>query len=349
MQQLSPFRFLLFSFLLITACSRQQQPDAPNSTNAPASLSPLTPAADKDPYFVETQELASPYGPKSITRNVLQSQSGDIWLTTWQGILRYDGQTFTNLTNQEGLRRFHAFASLEDQQGNLWFTTIGAGVYRYDGKTFTNFSTSHGIPNDRVTFINEDRSGNIWLGTESGASRFDGKTFRNFTTKDGLLNNDVNTIIEDKGGKFWIGTRGHASYYDGKTFTAIKTEDGKPFGNVRSILEDSKGNIWLGGNDGLWKYDGSAFTQFTTSFTGYIYEDSRGDIWTSTAGNNSDNWILYRYNAQAQLSPVVSPTPIEPEVGMLFGITEDKQHNIWFGTLNGVGRYDGKDFEYFRE
>jgi ligand-binding sensor domain-containing protein len=33
---------------------------------------------------------------------------------------------------------------------------------------------------------------------------------------------------------------------------------------------------------------------------------------------------------------------------MFFGITEDADGGIWLGSLNGVGRYDGKDFDWFR-
>jgi ligand-binding sensor domain-containing protein len=33
----------------------------------------------------------------------------------------------------------------------------------------------------------------------------------------------------------------------------------------------------------------------------------------------------------------------------VFGITDDKNGNIWVGTMQGVVRYDGETFQYFRE
>ncbi|MCB0588537.1 MAG: hypothetical protein KDD06_24810 [Phaeodactylibacter sp.] len=348
-----PFGFLplflfLFSFAYLNSCNGQKGTGlSKGNINQPKQSEFKLP--DNDPYFVESKAITSSYGPSSITRNIMQDVKGNLWFATWEGIIRYDGNTFTNFTNKEGLRRFHAFAALEDSKGNLWFGTVGAGVYRYDGKSFTNFTTKEGLTNDRATYIYEDKTGNIWFGTEGGASRYDGRSFRNFTTKEGLADNDVNAIIQDKAGKFWFGARGHACLYDGKTFTEVTNGIGVPFENVRSIIEDKQGNIWLGGNDGLWRFDGSSFTNFTTDFVGYIYEDSKGNIWTSTEGADTHNWVLSRYDELSLSYGKATPTQIQPQAGMLFGILEDTNGNIWFGALNGVCRYDGKSFNYFKD
>lgn len=363
----TPLFFALFSLALFTACNGQKKPDPPKGNAgqpAPSDLSLI----DHDPYFVETTAVTSSRGPASITRNMIQDSKGKIWLAAWEGIIRYDPALgeFTNLTNQQGLRRFHAFAVLEDSKGNLWFGTIGAGVYRYDpsaslrpgGESFTNFTTKDGLANDRVTCVYEDKAGNIWFGTEGGASRYDGKSFRNFTTNEGLPNQDVNVIIEDRNGKYWIGARGEACTYDpsaslsagGKTFTKLTNEAGAPFVNVRSIIEDRRGNIWLGGNGGLWRYDpsaslkpdGKSFTNFTQNFIGYIYEDREGNIWTSSEDGSNRAWVLSRYDASSLSGDQATPTRIRSEEGMYFGIMEDVQGGIWFGNLNGVCRYDGR-------
>lgn len=354
MKRLSNYKsilFFLFLFGLTPSCNGQKKAELPKEHISQTKQSSID-LSDHDPYFKETETISSPYGPTSITRNIIQDKNGNIWLATWEGILRYDGKTFTNFTNKMGLRRFHAFAVLEDSKSNLWFGTIGAGVYRYDGKAFTNFTTKDGLPNDRVTYIYEDKSGNIWFGTEGGASCYNGTNFRNFTTNEGLLYNDVNSIIEDKNGTFWFGTRGYTSVYDGKTFTEFTTKDGTSFGNVRSIIEDSNGVIWLGGKNGLWSYDpdkGGAFTNFTTNFVGYIYEDRKGNIWTSSEGYYSGNWALSRYDKLYIPNLETKATEIKAELGMFFGILEDDEGGIWLGTLEGVCRYDGTSFNYFRD
>jgi len=51
-----------------------------------------------DPYFFESKDIVSAYGLRNTTRNLLQDQSGDMWLASWEGIIRYDGKSFTNFT-----------------------------------------------------------------------------------------------------------------------------------------------------------------------------------------------------------------------------------------------------------
>lgn len=305
---------------------------------------------DVDPYFHETTTVTSPTGPSSITRNILQDKAGNIWLTTWEGIIRYDGKEFTNLTNKEGLRRFHVFSVFQDREGVLWFGTIGAGVYRFDGKTFTNLTTTDGLANNRVVCIYEDKAGNIWFCTEGGLSRYDGTTFVNFTTDDGMTNNDVNSIIEDSTGKIWIGTRGNACCFDGVAFTELKNAQGKSFENVRSIIEDREGNVWLGGQDGLWRYKDGSFVNFSTDFIGYLFQDSKGNLWTSSgADGQTFNWVLSRYDRKSLQEGKTAATVVKKEEGYLFGILEDGEGDIWFGGMRGVCRYDGQSFDDFRD
>jgi ligand-binding sensor domain-containing protein len=345
MKKYLQIKLLLLLFVSITSCNGQKETDPPKENPSQTENKVL----NHDPYFVESTTITTSYGPSSITRNIMQDRKGDFWFATWEGIIRYDGNSFTNFTNKENLRRFHVFSVLEDKSGNLWFGTIGAGLYRYDGKSFTNFTTKEGLAHDRLGCFYEDKTGKIWIGTVGGISVYDGNSFRNFTTNEGLTNNDVNSIIEDKTGKIWIGTRGEACFYDGTTFTRFTNKEDQPFTNVRSIVEDKKGNIWLGGNDGLWRYDGSSFTNFTTDFVGYIYEDKKGNIWTNSADNgNANNWVLSRYDENSLQYEMATATQIRTEKNMFFGILEDKEGGIWFGTLNGVCRYDGKSFNYFK-
>lgn len=304
------------------------------------------------------------YGPQVITRNIIQDRKGNIWMAAFDGIFKYDGKSFTNVTSKMSSARF--FSVLEDRKGNLWFGSIESGVYYYPAasikaglKSFKNFTTKDGLLNNEVGCIYEDKRGNIWFGVSGGASRYDGKSFRNYIIDGNTMNEDksgktfanrppyeVTSIIEDKKGEFWFATRGNTFMYNGNTFSAF-SYDGKAFKNVRSIIADKKGNIWLGGADGLWRFDGIKFTNFTKKFVGYIIEDKKGNIWTSSESATSRHWALSRYD-QGSLSnkkPVVKEIVADEQ--MVFGILEASDGNIWFGTFNGAFRYDGKTIVSF--
>lgn len=165
----------LMLFVCITSCKDQVKTDQP-----------------KDQSNSQSNELNTSNAPNSIVRNLVQDGDGNIWMATWEGVFRYDGKSFTNVTKDVSSARF--FSVLEDSKGNMWFGSIGSGVYYFDGKAFQNFTTKEGLPNNEITSIYEDKASNIWLGTNGGISRYDGKTFQNF-----ILTED--TIVEDKTGK----------------------------------------------------------------------------------------------------------------------------------------------------
>ncbi len=308
----------------------------------------------------EANGIAFPLGPSSITRTIKQDRKGNIWMASWEGVFRYDGKSFTNITSKVSSARF--FSVLEDRKGNLWFGSIGAGVYYYDGKSFRNFTINDGLLNNDVGSIYEDKKGNIWFGVFGGASCYDGDSFRNYIIDGDAMSEDrtgktftdrpafeVTSIIEDKTGKFWFSTRGNTFVCDtrlpeglGKPFKVF-THNSMPFTNVREIIEDKKGNIWLAGNNGLWRYDGITFTNLTTNFVGFIYQDKNDNIWTSS--ETSKGWALSRYDANfLSNSPLLRPAVTETRSlgGMLFGILEANDGSIWVGGLNGVKRYDSK-------
>ncbi|SKA06478.1 Two component regulator propeller [Chitinophaga eiseniae] len=320
-----------------------------------------------------TQGATTNHGPQKITRNIIQDRKGNIWMAAFDGIFRYDGKSFTNITGKVSSARF--FSVLEDSKGNYWFGSIGSGVYYYDGKSFQHFTIGDGLLNNDVVSIYEDKKGNVWFGVFGGVSCYDGKSFRNYIIHGDAMNEDrsgktfskrpayeVNAIIEDKRGRFWFATRGNTFIYDGKTF-AVFAHESKPFKNVRSIIEDKKGNIWLGGADGLWRYDGSTFTNFIQKFVGYVMEDKKGNIWTSAERKSSQAlalpgydgkflynraWALSRYDEKSlsDKKPAATELTYQP---MFFGILEDDNGNIWFGAVDGVYRYDGNTITRFNQ
>jgi ligand-binding sensor domain-containing protein len=302
----------------------------------------------KDNINYSIKDTVTSYGPLRMVRNIKQDRNGNIlFAASWGGVFRYDGKLFTNIASKMGSRRF--WDVLEDRRGNIWFASTDSGVYNYNGKTFQHFTTREGLVNNLIFSIYEDKAGNIWFGG-GGLSRYDGKTFQNFTTKDGLPDNGVKAIMEDKTGKLWIATGDGPCFYDGKTFTILKNKDGKLFKNVWSIIEDKKGNIWFGEVDGLWRYDGSTFTKVSQRGAYAIIEDKKGNIWTTGAVNPNGvgAWKLLRYDQKSLYNKEPTVTEIMSREKFLCGILEANDGSIWFGSLFGVYRYDGKTITDFK-
>lgn len=70
-----------------------------------------------------------------------------------------------------------------------------------------------------------------------------------------------------------------------------------------------------------------------------IAEDRNGDIWVATMGEG-----IYRYDGESFDNFTVKDGLV---TNVVYAILEDKDGNLWFGTTNGVSRYDGRSFKSF--
>jgi len=297
--------------------------------------------------------------PVSMVRNVKKARNGDILIASYLVVFRYDGTSFTNISNKISPPRFSSFWDvLEDRRGNMWYATRDSGVYLLPSgqKTFQHFTTKQGLAsNYGATHLYEDKAGNVWF----GSGFYDGKSFQNFTTKDRFPSKNIRLLLEDKTGKLWFGAQGEDMFvYDGKTSTVLKNKDGKPFNNVWSIIEDKKGNIWFGDAAGLWRYEPSAtlptgsgtFTKVSPRGAYAIIEDKKGNIWT-TGEINPKTWALSRYDVKSLYSKNPTVTEILSAGPALLGLLEANDGSIWFGglgSMTGVYRYNGKTVTDFK-
>ena len=307
--------------------------------------------------FVKTDyvDTVTTYGPARMVRNLRQTQNGDILIAAYNGIFRYDGKSFTNITSRIPSPSF--WDVLEDRHGNLWMGTKDSGVYRFDGKEFRHFTTREGLPGNTVLHLHEDRKGNIWFASGFTASRFDGKTFRHFTPQDGLAAVGVNTFFEDQKGRMWIGTRGDAYRFENEKFTLIRNQAGETFYNVWSFAEDQKGNVWFGGSIvkekrastlyldvGLWRYNGETYQKVKEHSASSILADKEGNLWTLGTENaiGQGNWQLMRFDAKTLQEENPTGSQVFSIPIMLCQVIQARDGSIWFGSGRGVFRYDGQ-------
>ncbi len=120
--------------------------------------------------------------PDNNIGSLMQDSKGNIWIgTMFGGVSRYDGETFTNFTQDGVVDGIEVGGFFEDKTGNIWFAAENYGVYRYDGKSFTNYYTNDGLNTNGILSILKDREGRFWLGGWGGLFRYDGKTFFSVT------------------------------------------------------------------------------------------------------------------------------------------------------------------------
>src|SRR5579863_1131962 len=216
---------------------------------------------------------------------VLFEPNGRMWIATWKGVSRLDGNGFTTYTTEDGLVDKWVYTLTQDRDGALWFGTEG-GVTRFDGRHWKSWTHKEGIGADPgkvkppevqalqympthhlgpqkpleynpnyVVSSAVDLQNRVWVGTLGGGlSRFDGKQWKTFTTQEGLAGNVVHALKVDPQGFLWIGTDGGISRFDGKRFLTFTERDG--IGPTYAIAIDSRGHKWFGTFGGINEYLG---------------------------------------------------------------------------------------------
>jgi ligand-binding sensor domain-containing protein len=146
------------------------------------------------------------YEPYKTVNDIEEDNKGNMWIATENGLLKWDGNTFSLLTTSSGLPDNSVTALFSDSRDRLWIGT-------YFGRTVSWIDTKgiHQQPlfNDRITEINdicEDAAGNIWFATyTSGLIKYDNVVPYSYKKYNGFPEDDVLTATSDNDGNVWFG------------------------------------------------------------------------------------------------------------------------------------------------
>ncbi len=202
-----------------------------------------------------------------------EDRAGAYWLGTDVGVFRYQHETLTKFTTNEGLAGDDTKVVIEDGQGGLWFGSYGGLTHYQDGK-FTAWTEKDGLPGTAIRSLKLDSDGTLWIGTyDSGLGRFKDGRFTRYSAKDGLFDNGVFQILEDDYGWFWMScNRGIyrarkqelQDFADGKinaiTCLAYNQSDGMPSsecngGRWPAGVKTRDGKLWFPTMGGLAMID----------------------------------------------------------------------------------------------
>jgi ligand-binding sensor domain-containing protein len=349
-------KILLFTFLMaLSSCTGQEETNTPKG-QAPLQANPIicrkSPAVPLPPdndttlisqyirsifqdskgnlWFGTLGEGVVRYDVRSLTyfsdpdgfnaqsvHAINEDKGGNLWFGTDQGVYKYDGKSFRNYSQKDGLEHtdISRKSILVDKSGEIWVGTHG-GVYRYapfadaiGGQAFSLFRL---LPPINIAGIMEDKSGNIWFASSrNGVFRYDGSTIANVAEKDALGENYAGGLAQDKDGNMWFVMKNGICRYDGKTLTEYTPKDG------------------LGG----------------TEFWG-IYIEESGIIWVTARGSTT------RFDPSVPLPNPRAFTVFTPADGLnccVQSMYQDRSGNMWWGAGAGLFRFDGNRFYQVRK
>ena len=150
-------------------------------------------------------------------RYIYQDTKGFVWISTLNGLNRYDGNSFISYrpdeNNSLSLADLRVGEITEDSNGYLWIYTVSQQFSCYNLRTssFVDY-TGCGEYDQKYSNKITTSKGDVWLWHDKNGCRkivYDNDRFSSITFKselNNLSNNNVHNILEGANGNIWIAT-----------------------------------------------------------------------------------------------------------------------------------------------
>lgn len=151
----------------------------------------------------------TPAFPNNRVNTIACDTSGNVWIGTIAGLVKFNGSTFTCYTTVNGLPA-NNILSLECS-GKMVYIGTNNGLCRYDGAIFYNYTTSNSLlDNDTITAIKAETPNKIWLGGNRRLTEMNFNSSFTFSSYNPNIlpynSGKTNSVFVDISGKKWIGT-----------------------------------------------------------------------------------------------------------------------------------------------
>lgn len=257
--------------------------------------------------------------PQNSVASLCQDTDGYLWIGTFGGLARFDGQRFDvlDVSNRSDLpgNRFHQIVT--GAEGSLWMRMQGMGLLRYADDRFTRIVSPHPIRR-----IASDQDGRIWATTLEGVGRVVGDRLEMVRV------GGADAIVAASDGAVWVSTgRGELVRIENGGETSLGRDAGLPGEPVTSLLHDDAGLLWVGCDSGAWRSTDAANTRFervpgVEDSVLAMVQDARGAVWLG---------------GKANLWKSVDGSAVAVGEGGYDSLFADRRGTLWAGSTKGKG------------
>ncbi|NTW49285.1 MAG: hypothetical protein HGB19_06075, partial [Chlorobiales bacterium] len=295
-----------------------------------------------------TTSLLKTHEAKSHVLCIGADRSGKLYFgTEGEGILIYDGKTFSRMTVRNGLPSNFISSIYCSRSGELLIGTNN-GVSVYDGHTHRVISEKDGLGSKVVFSLYTDSNRRMYFGTEVGLSIFEPGTFFTLTENHGLGHRVIWSIYGDTTGKMYFGTSAGLSVYEGNQMTTFRRPNSQNPLTVRCIYPIDNKWLYLGTNEGIYLFNGrelkplSSNQALSANTVLAIHKAQDGKIYF---GTKDAGVIIYDGNVFSTLTENDGLSS-----SYIYTIFSDRSGKVYFGTRGGgVAIYDGKKIDILRQ
>ncbi|MPZ16402.1 MAG: hypothetical protein GEV06_00595 [Luteitalea sp.] len=274
--------------------------------------------------------------PQNIVRAIHQARDGYLWLTTLDGLVRFDGVRFTvfGRATSPGIASNRFTPIYESADGALWIGSETSGVTRYRDGVFTTYGVDEGLRHTNVSGITGDEKGNVWVLAGNHIVQWQDGHFG--AAKLGLPASAMRRSAWSSE-IFW-GVHGRTLYHFSRGRLSRWT---LPEGvRLSRVGEDQSGRLWV------TTVEGTVATLTRQTRQDPSAPDGMQDTWREVE-DEAQRYSTHRDRHgtawRVALTTELGRTLIVPSAGQrqelqFTTIHEDREGNLWLGT-DGRGLY----------
>lgn len=109
--------------------------------------------------------------PTSEANAIAETSEGFIWIGSYAGLIRYDGNTFERIDSTTGIASVRSL--YVDSGDRLWIGTNDSGLFLMTKGELYHWDKAEGLKSSSVRTITEDAEGNICAGSTAGIAVID--------------------------------------------------------------------------------------------------------------------------------------------------------------------------------
>ncbi len=267
--------------------------------------------------------------PTSEANALATTSDGFLWIGSYSGLIRYDGNTFERIDSTTGVAS--VVSLFVDSKDRLWIGTNDSGVAVMEKDNFKFYTKSDGLRSSSIRSIVEAPDGSIYIASTQGVSIID--TDMQLTPVNDIQINDeyIRSLQMGSDDVIYGVTNSGAVFtmQDGKLTAFYNAEDMGIMG-IRAILPDSSnpGCIYVG-TGGSEVYYGRLQNGLQTSKT---YDISPLDYVNSLAQVGGQVWVNADNGMSVLKNDVASMLENLPVNSSIEGVMTDYQGNLWVAS-----------------
>ena len=175
--------------------------------------------------------------PTSEANAIVETDDGFIWIGSYAGLIRYDGNTFERMDSTNGLTSVKCLFT--DSRGRLWIGTNDNGVAVMEKGRLRMWGKLDGMKSAHTRAIAEDTNGVIYVATAGGITMIDDEYTLSSIEDERVADANMRNLRLGNDGVLYATTDlgDLMTIRDGKVLNYISLED-NPLKGAGSILPD---------------------------------------------------------------------------------------------------------------